>query len=118
MRPFIHPRPCRIWIVALLLLVQALLPALLHAAAPVRLHEVCTSLGVKRIAVQEEGSAAQQHCQLCVLAQQDVHTGPQSFIFHPQPIRFVQLHAPVEAVASAGPLVLRLRGPPPADHFV
>lgn len=95
-----------------MLLVQSLLPVMLHAAPPVNAHELCTGQGVKTLLVLDEGGAAGQHCQLCVVTQQDAHPGPKLFVFHPQVAHFFLAPQAEEMPRASVPLVLRLRGPP------
>jgi hypothetical protein len=98
------------------LLVQALLPLMLHAPAGARGHdtEICTAYGVKKIVIDDDAGTSQQHCQLCVPGQHGAYPGVASYAFLP-----LSAWYPIAGIASASfqpaaTLVLHLRGPPAA----
>lgn len=116
MRQRTHHLHGKLWMGILLVLVQALLPALLHASSGPRSYhaEICTTAGVQDVIVMDETADAQPHCQACVLAQYALPPAP-----HPDPalspLWISTAPAPRDApFLPADKLVLHLRGPPTA----
>jgi hypothetical protein len=94
-------------------MLQALLPALLHASAA-RGHstEICSVYGIKQV-VLPDAASAQQHCQVCMVAQMPSHSGPAVGSFIPLALVF-----PIPVAVDHGfhpwpSRSLHLRGPPP-----
>lgn len=101
-----------------MLLVQALLPSFIYAAAPrdSALAEVCTAFGIKKIALKDReasDSAVQRlHCPVCTLA--DALALPASPGAQQAPV-IASFSAPIVATPQHSPgvqLSIFLRGPP------
>jgi hypothetical protein len=105
------------WLAIFALLVQVLLPAIVHAAAPGQsyLAEVCTASGVKTFVVELDAgdiSVSSQHCPVCNAG--DIPTLPGGapatvfltpVVFHRPPLSASQAY-------SKRRLIAYLRGPP------
>lgn len=106
------------WIAILALLLQALLPSVIYAAAPKGsyLSEVCTAFGIKKV-VTPGGDPARvtshpQHCPVCSVAHLFALSSTQPKLHPPSRVAF---DAPLQALSQEYPasrLSPYLRGPP------
>jgi len=106
------------WVAIAALLVQALLPGVIHSAqaAPGVPTEICTAVGIKTIAQTESGKwspgSLSEHCALCTLA--DALALPsQQLVYNVDAYRDAAAPALVASQTTpAVPLSIFLRGPP------
>lgn len=108
----------RVWIAIYALLIQALLPSFVHAAAPQGSHfaEVCTAFGIKKLNTLDSGSSGSvspiKQCPLCQLA--DALALPTSLLVVCEHLRVTFEH-PLPCGHAYTPetrLAVYLRGPP------
>ncbi|MGH8809276.1 MAG: DUF2946 family protein [Noviherbaspirillum sp.] len=106
------------WVAVFALLVQALLPSLLHASARkyVELAEICTAFGIKKVAVSApdsaDNSAQRQHCPICSVADTFFLPGGQLAFYLPAQLVFDLPHPLGSQEYRLIRLTLHLRGPP------
>ena len=108
----------RVWIALFALIVQAVLPSVIHAAASrnAGLAEICTAFGIKKVALKDadapDSGIQRQHCPVCSVA--DAFALPVSLGLLPLPahVSFASPQAVASQCGAATPLSLHLRGPP------
>lgn len=106
------------WIAIFALLLQALLPSVIYAAAPTgsALSEVCTAFGIKKV-VTASGDPApttlhSQHCPICSVAHLFALPSTHVGLYSPSRVAFDIPHPTLSQEYPASRLSPYLRGPP------
>lgn len=108
----------KVWSAIFALLLQALLPSVIYAAAPKGsdLAEVCTAFGIKKVAVAGGNPAGttshSQHCPVCSLAHLFALPPAQVGLHSPSRVAFDAPRPALSQEYPASRLSLYLRGPP------
>lgn len=108
----------RAWVAIFALLIQALLPSVIYAAAPKGsyLSEVCTAFGIKKVAVPGSDQAGtgphRQHCPVCSVAQLFALPSAPASLYLPSIVAFDIPRSAVSQEYAASRLSPYLRGPP------
>ena len=108
----------KVWIAICALLLQALLPSVIYAAAPKGsdLSEVCTAFGIKKVATAGGDPAGatshSQHCPVCSVAHLFALPSPQVGLHSPSRVAFDASRPALSQEYPASRLAPYLRGPP------
>jgi hypothetical protein len=106
------------WIAILALLLQALLPSVIYAAAPKGsdLSEICTAFGIRKVATASGDSTGttshSQHCPVCSVAHLFALPPTQLWLHSPSRVAFDAPRPALSQEYPASRLSPYLRGPP------